>query len=154
MASANLAFALPTDSKQPIHISADSAEISEPKGVATYTGNVELEQGSLHVTADKLTIHTKNGEVTLITAAGKRARFHQQPEVDAAPVQGGARSISYFTNEQKVVLEGDAELKQAEDSFRGERIEYDIATKVVNAAGAETSSRVETVVHPRSSDND
>ncbi|MEE9254764.1 MAG: lipopolysaccharide transport periplasmic protein LptA [Pseudomonadales bacterium] len=153
LALADLALALPSDSEQPIHIIAASAQISEKTGVATYTGNVELNQGSLHVTADQLTIYTEDGEVTFITAEGKLAHFEQLPEVDAALVQANARTITYYTGEQKVVLEGKAELKQGEDSFRGEHIEYDIVDKVVSAGGGEASARVEMVVYPRSGDD-
>ena len=52
------------------------------------------------------------------------------------------------------MLEGEAELKQAEDSFRGEHIEYNIVDKVVNAGGGAASSRVEMVVHPRGVEDD
>jgi len=148
------AFALPGDSEQPIHITADRAQISERDGVATYTGNVQLDQGSLHVTADQLTIYTRDGAVIHITAEGRLAHFQQLPETDAPMVQANARTITYYTDEQKVVLEGEAELKQAEDSFRGEYIEYNIVDKVVNASGGEASSRVEMVVYPRGGDND
>ncbi|MEJ2130141.1 MAG: lipopolysaccharide transport periplasmic protein LptA [Gammaproteobacteria bacterium] len=150
---ADTALALPGDSEQPIHIKALSAKISERDGTAVYTGDVELDQGSLHVTADQLTIHTKDGDVLYITAEGELAHFRQQPEVDAALVQAHARTITYYTADQKVVLEGAAELKQADDSFRGERIEYSIIDKVVNAGGDE-ASRVEMVVYPRNSNDD
>lgn len=153
LALADVALALPGDSEQPIHITADSAQINERKGIATYTGNVELKQGSLHVTADELTIYTQEGEVAFITAEGKLAHFQQLPEIDAALVQAYARTITYYTDKQKVVLEGEAELKQAEDSFRGERIEYDIVDKVVSAEGDESSSRVEMVVYPKTGDD-
>ncbi len=151
---ADAAFALPGDSEQPIHISADRAQINEREGVATYTGNVQLDQGSLHVNADQLIIHTRDGQVVYITAQGELAHFQQMPEIDAALVQANARTITYFTDEQKVVLEGEAELKQAEDSFRGEHIEYSIIDRVVNAGGGAASSRVEMVVHPRGVEDD
>ncbi|WP_351125661.1 LptA/OstA family protein, partial [Shewanella sp. T24-MNA-CIBAN-0130] len=46
------AWALPNDSQQPIHISADDAQLDDKKGVATYTGGVIITQGSMKITGN------------------------------------------------------------------------------------------------------
>ena len=48
-------LALPDDRQQPIHISADNALRDEKKGITIYRGNVVLNQGSLHISANRIT---------------------------------------------------------------------------------------------------
>ncbi|MCB1659761.1 MAG: lipopolysaccharide transport periplasmic protein LptA, partial [Pseudomonadales bacterium] len=43
---ANLALALPNDRDQAISLAADNATFNEKTGLAVYTGNVEIKQGS------------------------------------------------------------------------------------------------------------
>lgn len=45
----NLAHALPDDRTKPIEIQANSAERDAKTGVTTYTGNVDIQQGSIHI---------------------------------------------------------------------------------------------------------
>ena len=52
--AAGQSHALSTDSNQPIRVQADSAELDDGKGVATYRGNVVITQGSLRVTGTSL----------------------------------------------------------------------------------------------------
>ena len=50
------AWALPNDQQQPIRIQADDAQLDDKNGVATYTGDVIITQGSMKVTGNKVTI--------------------------------------------------------------------------------------------------
>ena len=54
--SATSSFALPDDSQKVIDIEADSAFIDNEKGNAIYIGNVKVTQGSILISANKLTI--------------------------------------------------------------------------------------------------
>ena len=56
-----LCNALESDSQQPLFIEADGADISETTGVSIYTGNVVISQGSIRLSADKVTV-TQQGE--------------------------------------------------------------------------------------------
>ena len=133
------AIALPEDVEQPIEIESDSAELDEVRGVAVYAGKVRMVQGTLIVTAETLTIETAEDAVTRITADGDAdpATFVQQLDPDLK-VQGRAAQIIYFTAEERIEFEGDAELTQASDRFTGNQISYDLQARRVNAsAGAE-----------------
>ena len=46
------AAALESDASQPIYVEADSVEINDGTGVSVYQGNVDVTQGSIHLTAD------------------------------------------------------------------------------------------------------
>ena len=47
--------ALPDDRDQPIRIEADEALRDEKQGFTRYEGNVKMDQGSLHIEADRIT---------------------------------------------------------------------------------------------------
>ena len=55
---ASTAWALPTDKHETIRGSADNLTVDQKNGVATYTGSVEIRQGSLIINADSIIIHT------------------------------------------------------------------------------------------------
>ena len=52
----NTAYSRDSDSNEPIHVEADLLEVDETKNISTYTGKVQLEQGSLKIQSDKLII--------------------------------------------------------------------------------------------------
>ena len=72
------AVALPEDAEQPIHIHSDSAELDQNKNVAIYHGAVRMEQGTMLVTGDTMTIELQDQLVVRITAEGDRAHYQQQ----------------------------------------------------------------------------
>src|SRR5690554_7907613 len=51
-----MASALPSDSEQPIHIQADTAELDDKKGTAIYRGDVVITQGTLKITGHTVTL--------------------------------------------------------------------------------------------------
>ncbi len=78
--------ALPDDRDQPIHITADQALRDEKKGMTVYSGNVHMSQGSLRISADKITIFHSTEELDRVIAEGSPATLQQQPDPDKGPV--------------------------------------------------------------------
>lgn len=146
------ATALPEDRDQPIEIQADQVELDDETGIAVYEGNVRLDQGSLRVTAHRLTIHTRQQEVDRIVAEGQEqgepARYRQIPERGASPIEAHARSITYRAGSQQVELSGRAHLRQLEDTFAGDRITYDIRERRITASGASDGEPVTMTIQP------
>jgi lipopolysaccharide export system protein LptA len=141
------AVALPEDAEQPIHIHADSAELDENKNVAIYHGSVRMEQGTMRVTADTMTIELKDQLVVRITAEGDRAHYQQQLEVDESMVYADAKTIVYFTQEERVQLAGNAYLTQNKNEFSGDLIKYDIREGKVDAQ-ASGDGKVQMILQP------
>lgn len=153
------ALALPDDRDQPIEIRADQVELDDEAGVAIYQGDVRLDQGSVRVTADRLTIHyTAEQDVDRIVAEGSDAAgpasYHQQPEADAALIRAKAQAITYRTATEQVELTGNAELRQQDDSFSGERIVYDVRERRITASGGSDGAPVTMTIQPRSNRTD
>ena len=86
------AFAIPEDAEQPIHIHSDSAELDQNKSIAIYHGSVRMEQGTMTVTGDKMTVELKDQLVVRITAEGDRAHYQQQVKADESIVFADAKT--------------------------------------------------------------
>jgi len=148
-----LSLALPEDRQQPIQISADHAELDDRQGVATYSGDVKLTQGTLQISADQLTIRTDGNGIQSLTAIGKPAHYQQQNQVEQPLTHGYGLRIEYDVDHNLVTLITEARLERASDSFQGEQIQIDTARDLVHASGGDGDSkqRVEMVIQPRSS---
>lgn len=145
------ALALPGDREQPIRIESDRAQRDGQRGVTVYEGDVELRQGSLHIQADRLTIHTDaDNRVQRVEAQGAPARFEQQPEPDKPPVHARAQRIDYHADSDLLELIDNARLEQGEASMAGDRIDYNIASEQLQAEGDDDSPRIEIVLPPQS----
>lgn len=141
------AGALPDDSQQPIRISADQALRDDREGVTVYTGNVRMQQGSLQIEADKVTLHHRQDAPDKIVATGSPARMQQQPEIDQQPVRAAARMIEYFKTEERVYLTRDARIEQSGSIVTGDTIEYLFTEQRIRAeADRNGDKRVEVVI--------
>jgi lipopolysaccharide export system protein LptA len=141
------AQALPEDADQPIHIHADSAEFDQKADRVTYRGSVQVDQGTLRVTADTMTIDRENEKVVRITAVGTPAYYQQQVEVDQELVRADASTIVYHTQDERIDLRGNANLEQEGSTVSGDLIVYDIVAGKVDAS-AEGDARVRMVLQP------
>ena len=141
------AAAVAEDADQPIHIRADAAEIDEARGLATYRGNVRMDQGTLRVTAEVMTIEIADEQVVKITAEGDRAHYQQRLERDRSDVSADARTIVYYTQEERVELIGAAQLSQDGNEFSGETIRYDMRAGKVDAKSS-TDGGVRMILQP------
>lgn len=148
MLLASAAQALPSDREQPIRISADQALRDDREGFTEYTGNVRLQQGSLQIQANKLTIFHRQEAADRIVAEGSPARLQQQPATDKAVIHAAALSIEYFKSQERVKLSREARIEQEGSIVTGNTIDYFMAEQRVRAdAGRrEDGGRVEVVI--------
>ncbi len=141
------AGAVPEDAGQPIQINSDSAELDENKNLAVYHGNVRMEQGTMQVTADTMTIELKDQLVVRISAQGDRAHYQQRFKADESMVFADANTITYFTQEERIQLEGRAYLTQNQNEFSGDLINYNIRDGKVDAQGT-GDGKVQMILQP------
>ena len=149
--AANATWALDSDREQPIQIVADVAVRDEVAGETRYEGSVVLTQGSLQITADKLSIqHTESG-ADRIVATGSPATLIQQPTPDQTPVDASAQRIEYIRSEDLVRLLENARIAQNGSTLSGNQIDYLVSQRSVRAKGTPGASgegRVEVVIPP------
>jgi lipopolysaccharide export system protein LptA len=143
------ATALSGDRSQPVDISADSVDINEHEGQSTYSGSVEINQGSIRLLADKVIVLHKTGQPRQIKASGKPASFRQLPDNSKKYIQGTAQRIEYGLDSEELLLIGNAKLTQGADTFASDRIVYDRVKAVVKAgAAAKGKDRVKVTIQP------
>lgn len=151
------ASAFDLDSDTPIRVKADSARLDDSKGVATYTGSVEMIQGDTLLTADRVVLHRGEEGVSRIEATGQPARYQQPAANGNEETRARALSIIWSADDNRVTFEREAVIEQGGNLFRGEIIHYDSVNRVVTAAGSAEpdggDGRVEMVIQPRSNQN-
>ena len=140
--------ALPEDRDQPIRIEADEALRDEKQGFTRYQGNVRMDQGSLHIEADQITVYHDSNDASRILATGEPARLEQQPEVDKPPIKASANTIEYFKNEERVQLRENAYIEQDGSIVTGDSIDYLMNEQMVKAGSDKNSesSRVKVII--------
>lgn len=127
------AYALPDDRNQPIHISSDTAEIDDSTGRSIYRGKVYMTQGSIKLKADQVTIISNAQGISKLIAIGIPAHFQQLPEPNKNIMHAFGNTIEYFVAGERIELKKQAKLVQEQNTFTGERIDYDIKQRIVNA---------------------
>jgi lipopolysaccharide export system protein LptA len=144
------AFAQVEDlTQQPITITADRAEIDERRGTSTYTGNVVLTQGDVRMEADRLLVHTKDGDLQSINAEGNPVRY-QAVRNGGEPLQGNSLRMRYEADTGILLLLDKAEFWQGPNRFSGERIQYDRKEARVTAGQGENGGeRVQVTIQPK-----
>lgn len=122
------------DAQQPLNIESVHVEFDDQHGTAIYTGFVIADQGSRHLTSDKLTIYRgKDNKIELVIAIGTPAHFQSQQDPNKPIEFGTADTIKYFPNENKVDLIGNASLEQDGNSITGPFLSYFFTTSLLKS---------------------
>jgi lipopolysaccharide export system protein LptA len=139
------------DRNQPIHVVADSAELNEVTGVGVYRGDVRITQGSMVLTADRVTVFAPGRELQKLIAEnddqGDKAKFRQLTDAGDT-LTARSRRMEYVPDENRITLLEDAVLRNGANRFAADRIVYDIARRIVDAGGGEVGGRVEMTLVP------
>lgn len=147
-----MAQALPSDANQPIRLLADKATYVESTGVTTYSGNVTIEQGTLKIAADAITLNLDDKRsIKTAVASGRPATMQQVVTKEKGLAKGQANKIDYNAVTGIVTLTGNAKLTQAGASFSGNTIRYSLKLGDVEA-NAGGGQRVELILPPSGSD--
>lgn len=145
---ANAVAALPDDRLQSIEITAARAVRDERAGFTVYSGDVIMQQGSLHIEADKITIFHDSEAADRIIAVGAPATLRQQPEIDKGFVTASAGRIVYEKSREWVQLRESAVIEQDGAVVSGESIDYFMAEQRVRADAApeNANGRVQVII--------
>ena len=138
LTSVSPAGARESDLSQPIDVSADRSEYDQRAGTQTLIGNVEIRQGTMLITADRVAISLENAKLARIEGTGSPIRFEQEND-DGETVEGEAGAIDYNATDGTLVLSGGATFTQPGQSLSSERIAVDARTQKVSAEGGSGS---------------
>ncbi len=149
-----VANALPEDTQQEIHISSDQATLDRQKGEVVYQGNVVVTQGTLNISADKVTLVRTNTGLEKVIAMGNPARYEQVISLNEDKTIAYGKTIIYHTTTEQLTLLDDAGLTKAGNEFNGEKIIYYIKDQRVLAEGQseeKSDGRIKMVIQPQAS---
>jgi len=117
--------ALESDRQQPLEVNANSTGGTLGDGITTLRGDVDIRQGTLHITADEAEVSKVDGRVNSVTFRGEPAFLEQEIEQQGL-VQATARVIEYQVANGLVTLTGAADVKHPEYQISGEVLTYDL----------------------------
>ena len=95
MASGQL-LAQGDDHTKPINVKADTSVYDDRRGTQTLSGNVEVTQGSMSISADTIEIEIRDGTLFRIIGTGSPIKF-QQMTPNNELITGECNEISYNT---------------------------------------------------------
>lgn len=143
------AFALKSDTTQPIDIISDKQALDMDNSTVTFTDNVIITQGSILIKANKVVITRppeNSGKKETVHATGNPVTFHQILD-DGKPIDGQANKVHYDLGNEFLTLSGNAELKQLDSKIKGSIITYDVNKQQLKASST-GKNRVHTVLIP------
>lgn len=118
-------MALESDRQKPLEVNANSTDGTLGDGITTLRGNVDIRQGTLHITADEARITKVGGRVKSVTFRGQPAFLEQEIE-DQGQVQATANVIDYQVASGIVTLTGNADVKHPQYQISGDLLTYDL----------------------------
>ncbi len=139
----------PVDARAPIEIAADALEVQQDRRTATFTGNVNANQGTMVMKADRLIVtYSQAGDANAISKLDAVGKVFLSTATETA--QGN--SATYDVPAGIITLTGSVVLTQGQNVLRGERAVLNLATgnsRVEGApAGAGGDGRVRVVIDP------
>lgn len=141
------------DSRQPLHVEADTAEFDDNTGISMYHGSVRITQGTMVLTGDVVTVTAPSQHVNKIVSEGQLATFHQLTDDDEA-IDAESEFMEYNAITNKIILLRKASMTQAGHTIASERIEYNTITKIVDAGDPKTGHRVKMTIIPEATEPD
>lgn len=138
-------FALQEDRKETVYIVADATTYNYRTGVKIFEGNVKVDQGTTHITADRLV--TKNNSQHKIQEAiayglGQLAHYRTLPKLGEPEVHARSKIIKFYPIESNVTLEQNVILTQGDNSFQGELILYNGSDQTITVPASKNARAV------------
>ena len=141
-----------SDRNQPMTLDSDNSDCSQASADSrcVFTGNVEIVQGTLHITAARAEIVQRGGEIEQVVLTGKQATMRQEMD-DGATMNARADRIVYEPKKELLTLTGNYTVESPRGSNSGQRMVYNMASGQMQSGGDGT--RVRTVLQPRAQQN-
>ncbi len=129
--------------RQPIEITADSLRADSGTETVVFQGNVVAKQADVTLHADRLVAEYSRGPnaIEKITAEGN-------VRVEQAGREAHAARAVFYNLEQRIVLSGGADLKQGENTLKGDTVTIYLRENRSVVTGGE-GGRVRAVLHPQ-----
>ncbi len=134
-------LALESDDQQVMHITSDGSTFNYKTGTNIYEGHVKIDQGTTHLTADRV-VTTNNNQHKIEEAIAygftQLAEYTTLPKPGDPVLHAKAKVIKFYPAKSLVYLEGDVVVTQGKNSFEGPQIVYNMKDQIVTAPPSKT----------------
>jgi lipopolysaccharide export system protein LptA len=150
------AFAEQADRSKPVNVDADSVQMDNVNKTSFYQGDVVLQQGTLLLRSNTLSMHQDPQGFSTATAIGSPAYFRQLQDGSSEYIEGWADHIDVDNKQNTILLTGNARLKRGTSEMHAEAMMYNTSTQkfwakpAVNAPRGGANTRVRTSIFPKS----
>jgi len=132
-------FGQAQDIKAPVEVTADSLNVDQQTGEATFSGNVLIGQGAMRLAADRVTVTYAQGDQRRISALHAEGNVTLASGEDAAEAQ----AADYDVDAGTIVLTGDVLLTQGGNLLAGDSVTVNLDSGTASASG-----RVRSLLQP------
>lgn len=138
---AQAALAERADRNKPIHLEADRVTLDDSRQMAVFTGDVQMTQGTLSISADQIIATQGPQGLEHGEATGAPAHFRQKRDGSNEYVEGWGQRIEYNAVTGVMDIYGQAHVKRGLDDARGDHITYNSHDLSFRVAGQETPNK-------------
>lgn len=132
-------FAERDDRDEPLHFEADQVAIDDAKKLSTFTGNVQMTQGTMQLRGDRIIVMKDKDGFAHGSVYGNTASFRQKRKGLNEYVEGSAERIEYDTRAETIHFYTQARVQRGLDEVRGEHITYNIKTEIFQVDSGDTN---------------
>ncbi|HET8818029.1 MAG TPA: lipopolysaccharide transport periplasmic protein LptA [Xanthomonadaceae bacterium] len=148
LAAASDAGARSSDRNQPMDLVSDRSSCGvDGTGACEFSGNVQISQGTLRISAAQATLHRVDGDISRVVLTGSPVILRQEMD-DGTPMTARAAQVDYDLRSEVVVFTGGVNIEQPRGTLSGERVVYNLQTGQVEGGG-EGAGRVRMRILPR-----
>lgn len=155
LAAASLpAIAERSDREKEIVVGADRLTADDANRTSTFEGNVVVTQGTMRITAARVTVKEDAQRHKLYVASGSPVTFRQKRDKVDEWVEGMAERAEFDDRNDVLRLYNQARVKSNQNEISGDFISYDMKREVAEVSGAPpgkaapTDSRVKVIILP------
>jgi len=152
--AAPAAFAERADREKEIVVGADRLTADDANKVSTFEGSVVITQGTMRMTANKVTVKEDAERHKVYVANGAPVTFRQKRDKVDEWVEGFAERAEFDDRNDVLKLYNRARVKSNQNELTGEFISYDMNKEVAEVTGAPpgqavpANSRVKVIITP------
>jgi len=152
------AWAAKSDREKEIVMNADHGFADDAKRMTTFEGDVVITQGTMRITADKVTMREDPNHHKFYVAYGNPVSFRQKRDNADEYIEGYAQRAEFDDLSDMLKLYEKARVKSAQNELTGNFISYDMGREVAEVMGAPpgqkapAGSRVKVTIIPPKKD--
>ena len=154
LATAAPARAESSDREKEIVVGADRLTADDANRTSTFEGNVVVTQGTMRITAARVTVKEDAQRHKVYVASGSPVTFRQKRDKVEEWVEGRAQRAEFDDRNDVLKLYNDARVKSNQNEISGDFISYDMKREVAEVSGAPpgqaapADSRVKVIILP------